>query len=122
MQSDFRRRFRLSAEDAVYIQRVGWETIEAHAVDFVRLRLAPAELPQDGRQTPVRGHPVFKAQHACACCCRGCLQKWHGIPAGRELFAKEQAEIVSLLLRWLREQPLPEPPHPGNPCQGVFEF
>jgi hypothetical protein len=30
----------------------------------------------------MRGHPVFIAQHACACCCRGCLEKWYRIPRG----------------------------------------
>ncbi|MBQ3241288.1 MAG: DUF4186 domain-containing protein [Akkermansia sp.] len=122
MQSAFRRRFRLSAEDVAYIRRVGWEAIATHAADFVRTRLAPAEPPQDGRQTPMRGHPVFKAQHACACCCRGCLQKWHAIPAGRELSIHEQLQIVALLLQWLREQPLPEPPPQTGSRQGMFEF
>ena len=27
----------------------------------------------------MRGHPVFLAQHACACCCRKCLYKWYKI-------------------------------------------
>ena len=83
--SEFRRRFRLKAEDIAYIERKGMETIRRHAADFVRMRLAPAVIPNDGRQTPMRGHPVFIAQHATACCCRGCLAKWHGIPPGREL-------------------------------------
>lgn len=80
--SEFRRRFRLKAEDIPYIERKGMETIRRHAADFVRTRLAPAVIPNDGRQTPMRGHPVFIAQHATACCCRGCLAKWHGIPPG----------------------------------------
>ena len=29
-------------------------------------REAPAVIPNDGRQTPMRGHPVFIAQHATA--------------------------------------------------------
>ena len=66
--SEFRRRFRLKAEDIAYIERKGMETIRRHAADFVRMRLAPAVIPNDGRQTPMRGHPVFIAQHATACC------------------------------------------------------
>lgn len=42
----------------------------------------------------VVGISVFIAQHATACCCRGCLYKWHGIPVGRELTAEEQKYVV----------------------------
>ncbi len=99
--SGFRRRFRLKAEDVAYIERKGMETVRRHAADFVRTRLAPAVIPNDGRQTPMRGHPVFIAQHATACCCRGCLAKWHGIPPGRELTAEEQRYIVAVLTAWI---------------------
>ncbi len=61
------------------------DTIRSHARDFVRTRLAPAQIPNDGKQTPMRGHPVFLAQHATGCCCRGCLYKWHRIPQGVQL-------------------------------------
>ena len=72
-QSDFRSRFRLGSEEVACIERRGMAVIRRHAEDFVRRRLAPAFIPNDGRQTPMRGHPVFIAQHATACCCRGCL-------------------------------------------------
>lgn len=42
------------------------DTIEKHAIDFVEKRLAPAYIPNDGKQTPFKGHPVFIAQHATA--------------------------------------------------------
>jgi predicted Fe-S protein YdhL (DUF1289 family) len=44
---------------------------------------------------------VFVAQHATATCCRGCLEKWHAIPAGRELTDAEQAHVVRAIERWL---------------------
>lgn len=72
-----------------------------HARAFVEQRLAPAAPPNDGKQTPYRGHPVFIAQHATACCCRGCLQKWHGIPKGRALTPEEMAHVLNTLERWL---------------------
>ena len=72
-RSSFRAGFHLTRRDRDYIAAKGLETIEDHARDFVRQRLAPAVIDNDGRQTPMRGHPVFLAQHACACCCRGCL-------------------------------------------------
>lgn len=56
----------------------GPEIIDRHAADFIRQRLAPAAPINDGKQTPMRGHPVFIAQHATATCCRGCLE--NGMP------------------------------------------
>lgn len=103
-QSDFRSRFSLKAKDKAYIQEKGWETIRQHAEDFIRKRLAPALIPNDGQQTPMRGHPVFIAQHATGCCCRGCFFKWHHIPAGRELTTEEQQYAVAVIMEWIRRQ------------------
>jgi hypothetical protein len=72
-----------------------------HAAGFIDRRLAPADPPNEGRQTPMRNHPAFVAQHATATCCRGCLEKWHGIAKGRELTAEEKAHILAALRRWL---------------------
>ena len=78
--------------------------MEQHARDFVRQRLAPAEPAHDGKQTPMKGHPVFLAQHATGTCCRGCLYKWHRIPKGRALYPAEQDYVVDILLEWIRRQ------------------
>lgn len=103
-RSPFRRRFHLSAADLAYIRDKGLDTVERHGADFIRQRLAPAHIPNDGRQTPMKGHPIFVAQHATACCCRGCLEKWYGIPAGTELTEEVQAGILALLMAWIRRQ------------------
>lgn len=103
-RSAFRRRFRLGAREQAYLQDKGWPVVLSHASDFIAQRLAPAEPRNDGKQTPMRGHPVFIAQHATATCCRGCLAKWHAIPQGRELSAEEQAHVVAAIERWLRQQ------------------
>lgn len=103
-RSAFRSRFGLKRADIEYINDKGMAVIRRHAEDFVRRRLAPATPPNDGRQTPMRGHPVFMAQHATGCCCRGCLAKWHGIPAGRELTAGEQGYVVAVIMEWIRRQ------------------
>lgn len=103
-RSEFRSRFHLKAADREYIERKGLDTIRRHAEDFIRKRLAPAVIPNDGRQTPMRGHPVFLAQHATACCCRGCFQKWHGIPFDRELTVEEQQYAVEVIMEWIRRQ------------------
>ena len=97
-------RFRLKGRDLGYLQDKGLPLVLVHAADFIRERLAPAAIPNDGKQTPFRGHPVFVAQHATACCCRGCLEKWHRIPHGRELTDAEQAYVVGVMERWLRQE------------------
>lgn len=102
--STFRSRFHLSEKDLLYIEQKGMNVVRRHAADLVAKRLAPAVIPNDGKQTPMRGHPVFLAQHATGCCCRGCLAKWHGIPAGRALTEAEQAYAVSVLLEWIRQE------------------
>ena len=107
-RSDFRMRFRLKDADMQYILEKGTDTIRRHAADFVRKRLAPAEPANDGKQTPMRGapagHPIFLGQHATGTCCRGCLEKWHGIPKGRALTEEEQEYIVNVLMEWIRRQ------------------
>ena len=100
-RSKFRSRFRLSAADRKYIADKGMATIRSHAADFIRTRLAPANPPNDGRQTPMRGHPVFKAQHATATCCRSCLEKWWKIPKGTEIPPERQSRIVDFLMTWI---------------------
>ena len=103
-KSKFRSRFRHSEADRTYIADKVLETIRRHAEDFVRTRLAPACPPNDGRQTPMRGHPVFKAQHACACCCRGCLEKWWKVPKGTEIPPTRQSRIVDFLMAWIERR------------------
>lgn len=103
-RSAFRSRFRLKESDIGYIRQKGMDTVRRHAEDFVRKRLAPAVIPNDGRQTPMHGHPVFIAQHATGCCCRGCFAKWHHIPPGRELTPGEQRYAVAVLMEWIRRQ------------------
>lgn len=103
-KSAFRSRFRLTQKDKSYIVSKGMATIRRHAMDFVTKRLAPAVIPNDGKQTPLRGHPVFLAQHATGCCCRSCLSKWHHIPAGRQLTEEEQQYIVAVLMTWIERQ------------------
>ena len=88
-QSRFRSKFRLTTKEIVYLKEKG---------------LAPAVNPNDGKQTPMRGHPVFIAQHATGCCCRGCFEKWHRIPAGRELTDEEQHYAVAVVMEWIKRQ------------------
>lgn len=85
-----------------YVNDKGLEVIKGHAYDFINDRLRPDYPKNDGKQTPMRQvHPVFIAQHACACCCRGCLEKWYHIPKGRELTDKEIDYIVNVIMKWI---------------------
>lgn len=112
-RSTFRRRFRLRGADLAYLRGKGMDTVLRHADEMIAARLAPAEPLNDGRQTPMRGHPVFVAQHATATCCRGCLAKWHRIPKGRELADSERAHVVAVIERWIREQDAAAPAAPN---------
>jgi len=103
-KSPFRSRFQLYGKERNYLQAKGMPLVLEHATDFIARRLAPAAPPNDGKQTPWRGHPVFVAQHATGTCCRGCLAKWHGIPKGRELTTEEQTYIVQVIEHWLENQ------------------
>lgn len=103
-QSKFRSSFSLKANDRSYVSDKGMDKVREHACDFIRKRLAQADIPNDGKQTPMRGHPVFVAQHATATCCRGCLEKWHHIPKGRELTETEQEYIVNVIMEWISRE------------------
>lgn len=58
-KSAFRARFKLSAKDRAYAEQKGPAELRRHAEDFIAKRLAPAVIPNDGRQTPMRNHPVL---------------------------------------------------------------
>jgi hypothetical protein len=103
-QSAFRRSFHLGADERRYLATHGLDAILVQAEELIARRLAPAAPPNDGKQTPWRGHPVFVAQHATATCCRGCLAKWHDIPRGAALTDEETAHVIATLERWLRAE------------------
>lgn len=103
-KSEFRSKFKLKQKEKDYIAEKGLDTIKRHACDFVSKRLAPAVIPNDGKQTPMKGHPVFIAQHATATCCRGCLSKWHKIEKGVELSKKQQEYVVNIIMEWIGMQ------------------
>ena len=53
--SKFRSSFHLKQKDIDYINEKGLDTIREHARDFIAKREAPAVIPNDGKQTPMRG-------------------------------------------------------------------
>jgi hypothetical protein len=103
-RSSFRRKFRLTGRELAHLQTWGLAHVMKQAEELITKRLAPAEPKNDGRQTPWRNHPVFVAQHATATCCRGCLEKTHGIAKGHELTEAEREHVLRVIERWLYEQ------------------
>ena len=103
-KSKFRSKFHLNQKDRDYIATKGLETITEHAFQFINSRIAPAFPKDDGRQTPMKNHPVFIAQHATATCCRGCISKWYGIEKGRALNEAEVDFLVALIIGWIEGQ------------------
>ena len=103
-RSHFRSSFHLNTQQKAYITEKGMDVIASHAKDFVKQRLAPAVIANDGKQTPMKGHPVFIAQHATACCCRGCLYKWYRVERNVALTPVQQQKIVKLIMAWIEKE------------------
>lgn len=103
-KSTFRNKFHLKEKEINYIKEKGIDKIQEHAKDFINKRLAQAVIQNDGKQTPMRGHPVFIAQHATGCCCRGCLYKWHKIPKGVELSEEQKNYICEVIMTWIKRE------------------
>ena len=102
--SKFRSSFKLTKVDRDYVSKKGLAEIEQHALEFITKRLAPAILYKDGKQTPYKGHPVFKAQHATGTCCRTCMSKWHKIEKDKEMNTQEINKMVEIIMVWIRLQ------------------
>lgn len=107
-RSRFRSGVRMNAKETFYLRQKGLPEVLSHGRDFLEKRLAPALPPNDGKQTPWGGHPVFRAQHATATCCRSCLLKWHGIPKKRKLTEQEIDYILLVIEMWLSAQSVPQ--------------
>ena len=96
--------FVLTDKDKKYVLEKGTDVVSSHAYDFISKRLAPANLVNDGKQTPMKGHPVFVAQHATATCCRGCLYKWHHISKDKDLTKEQVDYVVRVIMRWIKKE------------------
>lgn len=103
-QSKFRSSFHLKTKELDYINKLGLDKIKSHAYDFIRKRLAPKVISNDGKQTPTKNHPVFIAQHATATCCRGCLYKCHHIEKNKQLSEEEINYIVGIIMKWIKNE------------------
>lgn len=94
-----------------YARRKG--RVQLHAALGRRLRQAISiKGSRDGRQTPWNKNPICYAQHATACCCRRCIEYWHGIPPDRPLTVDELSYFEQLCILYLKER-LPDLPDEG---------
>ncbi|MBQ4030775.1 MAG: DUF4186 domain-containing protein [Bacilli bacterium] len=103
-RSKFRSSFHLRKYMISYIDEKGLDKVREHAYDFINKNLKPSYIPNDGKQTPMKGHPVFIARHATATCCRGCLEKWHHIGKGTELSDNQVNYVVELIMEWINRE------------------
>ena len=103
VKTKFRGKFHLNKNMRDYVDNKGMEIIEKHAYDFVNSRLK-VRSNKDGKQTPMKGHPVFIAQHATGCCCRGCLERIHKIPSNIILSDEQVDYIVKVLIMWIKRE------------------
>ena len=102
-RSKFRRNIYLDEKERQIFYIYGEDIIREHARRIITDRIAkPASELDDGHQTPMRGHPVFKAMHATGTCCRKCLFNWHRIPRYRHLEMHEVDFITSMIMAWIK--------------------
>jgi hypothetical protein len=87
-----------------HARRKGRRGLKEAARKRLEKYIAPASPSRDGRQTPWDGNIIFYAQHALACCCRTCMQYWHGIPKGVELSTEEVNYFVELIMMYIDER------------------
>ena len=103
-KSKFRSSFHLKDKDILYIEDKGIDKIINHAYDFVTKRLADTSNVTDGKQTPMKGHPVFIAQHATGTCCRSCLEKWHHISKNKNMTEDDIKYVVDIIISWIEKE------------------
>lgn len=103
-KSDFRSRFHLKEKDKEYVYKHGMDTMREQAREMLSRRVGDAEPENDGKQTPMKGHPVFISQHATACCCRGCIEKWHRIEKGHKLSEEELEYLTNVIMKYIENE------------------
>lgn len=104
-KSKFRSSFHLNNKMKEYVSIKGIDKIKSDAYEIINSRIKPKNPKNDGKQTPMRQvHPVFIAQHACACCCRSCIEKWYKIEKNKELLDEEVNSLINILIEWIKRE------------------
>ena len=104
-KSKFRGSFHLNSKMKNYVNEKGINKIQRDAKEIIIKRLGSKNPVNDVKQTPMKQvHPVFIAQHATGCCCRGCLERIHHISKGKDLSKYEINYIVEVLIKWIKNE------------------
>ena len=104
-KSKFRGSFHLNDKMKQYVKEKGLDKIEFDAKELIIKKIGDANPKNDGKQTPMKQvHPVFIAQHATGCCCRGCLERIHKIKKGQALSDEEINYIVNVIMTWIKKE------------------
>lgn len=88
-------------------KRKGWDRLRVSADERLRASIGKAHQFRDGTQTPFDGNILYYAQHALACCCRSCLEYWHGIPKGTALADEDIEYLAQLVMLYVADR-MPE--------------
>jgi hypothetical protein len=102
----------INQHDQNYALRKGRSGMREAAEKRIRTSVA-VKTYRDGFQTPWTGNILYYAQHATACCCRPCIEYWHGIPQDQPLTDKQVSYFTEICLLYLFEQ-MPDLPEYGQ--------
>jgi hypothetical protein len=94
----------IDEEARLHARRKGTVGLKEAAEKRIRKYIGIPEPVRDGRQTPFGGNILYYAQHALACCCRTCMEYWHGIPKGTPLSEEQISYFTDLMLRYIDER------------------
>lgn len=89
----------------LHARRKGRTRLRATAEKQLRRAVGSAQPFRDGQQTTMKGGNIIHyAQHALACCCRTCLEYWHGIPKGTELTHEQLDYFTDLVMMYVDDR------------------
>lgn len=87
-----------------HARRKGLINLRLAAQTRVRNSVGSETPARDGQQTPFTGNVLYYAQHATACCCRSCIEYWHGIPKGQELEPAQIEYFTALIMSFVQQR------------------
>src|SRR6266404_2054034 len=97
-----------------HAHRTGLRQLRLEAEAIIRKSVGPHKHPRQGRQTPWDGNIIYYGQHATACCCRRCIEVWHGISRKRDLTEDETRFFTELVCVYIGYR-LPDVTDAGEP-------
>jgi hypothetical protein len=95
---------RIDQKAVNHARRKGRLELQTAARRKLERLVGSAEPARDGYQTPLEGNVIYYAQHALACCCRKCMEYWHGIPRGVALTNKQLDYFAELIMFFVRDR------------------